>query len=82
MGIVYSEKYDKFILTTNRTAYCLAIDPENNLQHIYWGRKLRGKKTIPTAARSARRLGSARTWKIRETSASATFTIRMRPTKP
>ncbi len=35
MGIVYSEKYTKFILTTNRTAYCLAIDSEKNLQHIF-----------------------------------------------
>jgi len=40
MGIVYCECSRKFILTTNKTAYCFGVDPENNVQHIYWGRKL------------------------------------------
>jgi len=40
MNVNYYEKYQKFILTTDHTAYCLGIDPEGNVQHLYWGAKL------------------------------------------
>jgi alpha-galactosidase len=47
MGAVYSQKYKKFILTTDNTAYCLGIDPDGNLQHIYWGKKLLSEQDYP-----------------------------------
>lgn len=40
MNVNYGEKHRKFILTTDHTAYCLGIDPEGNVQHLYWGAKL------------------------------------------
>ena len=47
MGAVYNEIYKKFILTTDHTAYCFGIDRENNLQHIYWGKKLPWAEDYP-----------------------------------
>jgi len=40
MDVSYCEKYKKFILTTDHMAYSLGIDPEGNVQHLYWGAKL------------------------------------------
>jgi len=40
MNLRYCEQYRKFILTTDHTAYCLGIDPEGSVQHLYWGEKL------------------------------------------
>jgi len=47
MSVVYSEKYKRFTLTTANTAYCFGIDRENNLQHVYWGKKLLGEEDYP-----------------------------------
>lgn len=47
MGVVFLERRKKFILTTDNTAYCLGIDRENNLQHIYWGKKLIWEEDYP-----------------------------------
>ncbi len=40
MGVLFSEIRKMFVLTTDNTAYCLGIDPENNVQHLYWGTRL------------------------------------------
>ena len=47
MSVVYSQNERKFILTTDHTAYCLAIDPQDNLQHLYWGKKLLSEQDYP-----------------------------------
>jgi alpha-galactosidase len=40
MNIIYYEKTKKFILATDHTVFCLGIDPQDNVQHLYWGAKL------------------------------------------
>lgn len=41
MGIEYQAQYKGWILTTTNTAYVFRInEPQNWLQHLYWGKKL------------------------------------------
>lgn len=47
MGVIYVKNSRKFILTTEHTAYCFGIDPSNNLQHLYWGKKLLSQLDYP-----------------------------------
>jgi alpha-galactosidase len=47
MSVVYNQNFRKFILTTDHTAYCFAIDPDDNLQHLYWGKKLLSEQDYP-----------------------------------
>lgn len=57
MNVVYNKKYKKIILTTDATAYCLGIDSENNLQHIYWGRKLIDVEDYPDCHKIGQNVG-------------------------
>jgi len=47
MNVSYDAKQGKFILTTDHTAYCLGIDLEGNVQHLYWGAKLPSAEDYP-----------------------------------
>ncbi len=57
MGVTYNEEYKKFILDTRATSYCFGIDEENNLQHIYWGKKLLRVEDFPACRKIGQTVG-------------------------
>src|SRR6185369_7778062 len=40
MGVTWNAQDKRLILTTAQTAYCLGIDSDGNVQHLYWGARL------------------------------------------
>ena len=57
MDIAYFAAEQKFILTTANTAYCLGVDAEGNLQHIYWGKRLYGPEDYPSCRQPGQTIG-------------------------
>jgi len=47
MGVTWSKQDRKLILATAHTAYCLGIDSEGNVQHLYWGTRLPDVEDYP-----------------------------------
>ncbi len=47
MSVTFSREHGKFLLTTSGTSYCLGVDAENNLQHLYWGKRLPREEDFP-----------------------------------
>jgi len=57
MPAVYLERPRKFLLLTDRTAYCFGVDPEANLQNLYWGRRLTAEDDYPDCRRTGQTVG-------------------------
>jgi alpha-galactosidase len=57
MGVTWSEQDKKLILTTAHSAYCLGIDSEGNVQHLYWGTRLPDVEDYPHCHALAQTIG-------------------------
>jgi hypothetical protein len=57
MDVTWNAQDKKLILATAHTAYCLGIDPEGNVQHLYWGPGLPDAEDYPACQALAQTIG-------------------------